>query len=97
MIIGVYGISRVGKDYFISQLISNINKSAKHIEGSKNLNSKFVKKQEESTDIIFVDGHYSFPVNDNEFQKVITKEDVDLYDIFIYLDRSSDVIHQNAS
>ena len=122
MIIGVYGISRVGKDYFISHIISNYNKAAKHIKGSYNLNrianekyntdfkslnneeriiirklfTSFVKREEEQAKIIFVDGHYSFPINNEEFEEVITQDDIDLYDVFICLDRSSESIYLNS-
>jgi len=122
MLIGVYGISRVGKDHFISEIVAKSNANMKHISGSYHLavlakeiyqkdfvllnqeekklvREKFtskVKLEENSYLVIFVDGHYSFPKEDNDFEVVITQDDIDLYDVFIYLDKSSESIYSNS-
>jgi len=122
MKIAVYGISRSGKDYFISHLLQSTNKSAIHVKGSTELrklsNSQYhvpfnelsptqkenirkifidlLSEYEKEYEYVFVDGHYSFPNGENGFHVVMTDEDLQAYETFIYLQRPVSRIQENA-
>ena len=117
----IYGVSRSGKDYFISKLESYFSERdihLHHISGSETLKKfsierfniefqrcnevqknelrelfiDYVKNQEFKFEYIVVDGHYAFYNKEGEFNTVCTKNDLDCYDKFFYLDTKSDCI-----
>lgn len=55
---------------------------------------KLVDKYDKSYQVVFVDGHYSFPVEDS-FKVVFTEADKSCYDHFFYLDTETNKIIQN--
>ncbi|MFW5983113.1 MAG: AAA family ATPase [bacterium] len=123
MKIAVYGISRVGKDSFITQVCSQSKRNIKHLKGSSYLqdiaktiyNESFdalttteqkhvremfavqAKELETIHDDIIVDGHYSFPNKHGTFDIVMTQEDIDLYDIFMYLDKDAKTVYSQSA
>ncbi|KXJ53038.1 MAG: hypothetical protein AXW15_03280 [Neptuniibacter sp. Phe_28] len=52
-----------------------------------------VNEANESNDIVFVDGHYSFPEG-GDFKVVFTDADRDCYDHFFYMDTKSEFIRE---
>lgn len=52
-----------------------------------------VNEATESNDIVFVDGHYSFP-EERGFKVVFTDADRDCYDHFFYMDTKSELIRE---
>ncbi len=68
---------------------------SKLAEGQKcELRKRFidlVNEANESNDLVFVDGHYSFP-EDGSFKVVFTDADRDCYDHFFYMDTKSELI-----
>ncbi|MCP3686176.1 MAG: AAA family ATPase [bacterium] len=53
----------------------------------------FVNEANGSNDIVFVDGHYSFP-EEGSFKVVFTDADRDCYDHFFYMDTKSELIRE---
>jgi len=120
MKIGLFGVSRCGKDYLINKVLkSAIN--LKHIRGSTTLEKfakiKFnlpfaalnndektalritfteeAKKEESRVGNIIVDGHYSFPNENGDYDIVFTDADRTLYDVFIYMNTEASAVLKN--
>lgn len=114
MRIGLYGVSRSGKNYLINKIqesidISSINGSnvlseiaGVSIEEFKNLHKREKNlcrrrlidklRKDFPTEDLIIDGHYCFIESKGKYDIVFTEEDLDFYDIFIYLDTPADTI-----
>ena len=68
--------------------------TAKQQKEIRILFTEYAKDLDKRYDLVIVDGHYAFP-KANGYQSVFTEADLNLYDAFFYLKRSSEEIVRN--
>jgi hypothetical protein len=57
--------------------------------------TEIAEKEEQNSENVIVDAHYSFPNDSDSYEVVITDADKNLYDVFVYMNTPTEMIIEN--